>query len=206
MAIIAIQFGNIAGECTITGCEEYVEAIGMREALESTAGSRAGRSRASDIEVIRFRDSASPKLAQACSAAENLGESTLHLFQQTDEGPVAFMTYTLQDTYVSRVDQETLDEANLAYQPHIINVSRGLPVPGSQGLASTLAPLIGASAATSRLAATSTAPMVGGYSNREIERVYLNANAVTWSYTSYVNGVPGGVVERGFNLRAGIAA
>lgn len=205
MAIIAIEFGNIAGECTISGCEDHVEAVGLRETIETGLGSasRSGRSRASDIELIRYRDAASPKLSQACAAAENLGASTIRLFQNTDMGPVAFMVYTLEDTYVSRIDQETLDEGNNAFLPSLINVSRGMPVPGNVGLATALAPVIGAAASTTRMVPTNTGSVLGAYTNREIERVYLNVNSVTWGYTPYVNGVASGVVERGFNLRTG---
>jgi len=203
MAIIAVQFGNISGECTIAGCEDHVDAVGLRETLEAGSGPRGGRGRASDIELIRFRDAASPKLWQACSSAENLGESTVRLFQNSDQGPVVFMQYRLADTYVSRIEVATLDEGNTVYLPGLVNVSRGLPVPGGVGLASALAPVLGASSAGGRLVPTGTVSASGGYANREVERVYLNVNAVTWTYTPYEHGVAGGAVERGYNLRAG---
>lgn len=205
MAIIAIQFGSVAGECTVKGCEDHVEAVGIRESIETGVGSsnRGGRGRASDIELVRFKDSASPKLVQACSSAENLGQSKIRLFHTTDSGTVIYMVYTLEDTYVARIEQETLDESNYGFQPHLMAVTRGLPTPGGVGLASTLAPVVSAAAANSRVVPTGTGPIGGAFSNREIERVFLNANAVTWTYTPYVNGVAGGAVERGFNLRAG---
>lgn len=206
MAIIAIQFGSIKGECTINGCDDHVDAVGIRESVESNIGSAArgaGRGRASDIELVRYKDSASPKLIQACSAAENLGETVIRLFQTIESGNAIFMQYKLEATYISRIEQITLDEGNYGFQPQLMSVTRGLPTPGTIGLSSTLAPVVSAAAANSRLVPIGTGPLGNGFSNRELERVFLNANSVTWTYTPYKNGVAGGAVERGFNLRTG---
>lgn len=206
MATIAIQFGSIAGECTISGCEDHVEAIGIRESVETGVGSatRGGRGRASDFEMVRYKDSASPKLMQACASAENLGQAKIRLFQTVESGTVIFMEYTLEETFVSRVEQETLDEGNFGFQPHLMGVTRGLPTPGSIGLASTLSPVVSQAAANSRVVPTGTGPLGNGFTNREVERVFLNVNSVVWTYTPYSNGVAGGAVERGFNLRTGM--
>jgi len=204
MAIIAVQFENIEGECTQSGCENHVEAVGLRESIEAGVGAmgRGGRGRQSDFEVIRFRDSASPKLAQACSSAENLGQVTIRVFQTNETGPGIYLVYELKEVYVSRVEQSTLDEGNEGFRPHLMSVNRGLPVPGAIGLPSTLAPVISAASATSRLVPIPQKGN-GAFTNRELERIFLNANSVKWSYTPYVGGAPAGVVERGFNLRAG---
>lgn len=171
MAIIAVQFGNIAGECTIAGHADHVDAMGLRERLAAGLGaaSGAGRNRTLGMELVRFKDSASPRLAQACSSAENLGEATVRVFRNSEQGPVVYMAYTLGDTYVERVEQLTLDLGNLAYA-----------APEASALA-----------------------LPAGYANREVERVHLNVNQVSWTYTLYEGGVAGGVVERGFNLRTG---
>lgn len=204
MANIAVQFSSITGECTLASCEDHVEAIGLRETIEAGLGSmgRGGRGRHSDIEIIRFKDSASPKLAQACASAENLGEAVIRVFQNNESGPVVYMTYKLTEVYISRVEQETLDEANAGFQPHLMAVSRGLPAPGAVGLASALAPVLSEAAAVSRVVPTPV-QVATAFANRELERVFLNATSVTWSYTPYQNGVAGGVVERGFNLHTG---
>ncbi|MCY4305507.1 MAG: type VI secretion system tube protein Hcp [Aestuariivita sp.] len=206
MAVIAIKIGTVAGESTIGGYEDQVEAIGIRDSVETGLGapSRGGRGRASDVELIRFKDSASPKLMQACSSAENLGEVLISLFQTVESGTVAFMEYKLEETYISRVEQSTLDEANYGFIPHIVPVTRGLPTPGSVGLSSVLAPVVSQSAANTRMVPTSLGPAGNGYANREIERVYLNFNKITWTYTPYTDGKAGGAVERGFDLRAGV--
>ena len=204
MTTIAVQFTGIEGESTIKGHEMHVEAFGIRESIEAGIGSasRGGRGRHSDIELIRYKDIASPKLSEACSGARNLGTSTIRLFQTSETGAVVFMEYELSDTYVSRIEHETLDESNYAFLPHLMAVTRGLPTPGGQGLASALEPAVSKAAATSRLVPLGTGPAAGTtYTNREVERVFLNTNAITWTYTPYVAGIAGGAVRRGFNLR-----
>ena len=184
MAIIAVKFGkSIEGESTVSGYEGYVEAVGLRETLRRTKpaadpNSRPGWARearpgrVADIELVRFKDAASPKLAQACAAAENLGDTTVSLLRETEQGPQVYMQYTLTDTYVSRIEQLTVDAANTAYRPELLE-------------SGSIAP--------------------SGYANtgREIERVRLNVNQVTWEYTVPDNG---GTVAKSFNLRTGTSS
>lgn len=207
MAIIAVKIDGISGECTHDGCADHVDAIGIRESVEASMGSPArggGRGRASDLELIRYSDSASPKLWQACSAAENLGEIDIQIFQTAETGVVPYMVYNLVDVYVSRIERETLDEGNVGFQPHMVPVTRGQPAPGGIGMMSALAPAIADSQAGTRLMPTGAAPTGNRFTSRELERVFLNVSAILWAYTPYKDGVKsGGVIEATFNLRAG---
>lgn len=209
MATIAVKFKNIKGDCTIAGHQEQLDAIGMRETVEIGIGTatRQGKGRQSDIELIRYKDRASPKLVEACVNAADQGVVTIHLFQTSQSGTKVFMEYKLADTYVSRIEYETLDEGNYAFQPHLMAVTRGLPTPGSQGLASALEATISKAAANSRLVPLNIGPAGAIYSNLEIERVFLNANKIQWTYTPYdAQGKAGGKMVRGFDLHQGQTA
>lgn len=130
MATITVAFsGNnaIAGESKIDNHTQEVEAIGIRESVVSSDGSPDG-SRSVEIELIRHRDTASPKLAQACAAGTNLGEVTIYMLR---DDALTFMEYQLTGTYVKRIENGTLDQGNLGHQPGgLTDAPQGLALMG----------------------------------------------------------------------------
>ena len=213
MAIIVMEFENIQGESTVGGFEEKVGAIALREALEVAAPQASGRARGartvgqakhSDLELTRYKDRASPKLAQACSSGENLGQVRINLFRTLEQGLVVYMTYTLTQTFVSRIEHDTLDGNGVAFQPHFVSTS-ATSSPPSLGLASVVAPLARTQAGAVRLASRpAVAGVRGPAGNMEVERLWLNAAQVRWTYTPYDQGRKGGAIEKGWNIQAGL--
>ena len=210
MAIIAAKFPDILGESRISGYEDQVEAIGVRDhiGLSLTRGARpsqgrtAGRSRHSSIELIRYRDRASPKLSQACSAGENLGEVEITCFRTLETGVVPYFSWVLTECFVPRVETETLDGTASAFGPHLDEATE--MAPSYHGMGAVVSAL-----ARSRLdlpvASRAFFPGARGVPRaRQIERVWLNPAAVRWTYTPYEHGSPGGAVEKGWNVQQGV--
>jgi type VI secretion system Hcp family effector len=213
MAVIVAEFANIIGDSQIAGFEDNVEVLAIRDTIEVSMAQGAGRprstrtagkSRHSDIELTRIKDRASPKFAQACSSGQNLGEVRIHLFRTLEQGLAVYMTYTLFETYVTRIEQDTLDANNMAFQPHLV-ASRHTAPPSAWGLASVVGPMTRAQAIAVRLTPRSA---VGGPrgipGDQEIERLWLNAAKVSWTYTPYIGGKKGGAVQKGWNLIQGV--
>ena len=172
MAQIVVDIKTISGESEIADYTGEVEAVGISESIISGTASATG-ARVADIEVIRFKDTASPKLAQACASGSNIGDVTVTVL--ADIGGIAqkTMEYTLKSTYVKRISYETLDQENLSHQ------SGGL-ADAPQGLA-----------------------LSGGFGNREMERVLFNAEQVVWTHSTYDSATGGvtASLERGYNLK-----
>ena len=212
MAIIATKFPDILGESRISGYEDQVEAIGIRDhiGLSLTRGARpsqgrtAGRSRHASIELVRYRDRASPKLSQACSAGENLGEVEVTCFRTLETGIVPYFSYVLAECFVPRVETETLDATATALGPHLDEEAE--MTPSYYGLGSVVSAL---SRARLDLPVAPRAffPNVRGAARmRQIERVWLNPAIVRWTYTPYEHGVPGGAIEKGWNVQQSVEA
>ena len=212
MAIIAAKFPDILGESRISGYEDQVEAFGIRDhiGLSLTRGARpsqgrtAGRSRHSSIELIRYRDRASPKLSQACSAGENLGEVEITCFRTLETGVVPYFSWVLTECFVPRVETETLDGTASAFGPHLDEATE--MAPSYHGMGAVVWAL-----ARSRLdlpvASRAFFPSARGVPRaRQIERVWLNPAAVRWTYTPYEHGSPGGAVEKAWNVQQGVEA
>ena len=128
MAVIVVEVPDVEGESQVEGYADKLEALSIRETLEiplpstvsgQSAARTVGQAKHSDIELTRHKDKASPKLAQACSAGDNLGTVKIHLFRTLEGGLKVYMTYELENAYVSRIEQETLDDSGSAYGPHL---------------------------------------------------------------------------------------
>ena len=176
MAMIVAKINTITGESETTGYIGQVPGIGITESVVSSA-SNADGNRLQELEIIRYKDSASPKLAEACAAGTSLGQVVVRLLQDFDGEIKTLMSVQLENTFVKRIHQETLDNANLAYQ------SGGL-ASAQQGLA-----------------------LSGGLGDREIERVVFNSTEVIWSVTKYAtDGTSQGTTSRGYNIQKSQAA
>lgn len=208
MADIVMNVPNVLGACTKAGYIDQLEAVSLRETIEvgvqaTSSGGRGGgmgRGKQSDIQVTRYKDRASPKLAEACSAARNLGEVTIVMFRVLETGSVPYMTYTLSETFISRIEHDTLDESSIAFHPHLYPSTRGLPMPGEIGMGTLLSPAVAGLATTTR---NFPQPVIGPRSapaNREVERLWLNPNAVKWEYTAFQNGVQTDTISKAYNI------
>lgn len=216
MAVIVVEFAGIPGESTVSGFEEKVDALALREAIEVATPQASGRTRGartvgqakhSDIELVRYKDRASAKLAQACAAGENLGQVRINLFRTLEQGLVVYMTYLLDSVFVSRIEHDTLDGNGVVFQPHFVATSVTNPAPAT-GLASVLSGLARSQVGAIRMASR---PATGGGlrgapGSREVERVWLNSANVRWSYTPYEHGIKKGAIEKAWNIQTGVEA
>lgn len=212
MAVIVVNFADIAGESTVGGLVDGVDAIALSESMEVAAATSGGRLKGarnvgqaahSDIELTRFKDIASPKLAEACSSGRNVGDVTIDLYRSLETGLVSFAQYKLSDVFISRIEQETLDENGNAFNPHLSDSANVAPssVIGASGLGFANLRTM----KNERPAVRSVSYLPGvAFTNLEVERVYLSAAKVNWSYTQFINGQNAGVVEKGWNIQAAI--
>ena len=205
MALIAINFKTkkLAGESTVAGFKGQVDAMAIRESIEAGVrqeGGGLGQPNHSDIEVLRIKDKASPKIAEWCASGENLGEVIISVLKTVRGTAKPYMEYELNGVRIARVEEETVDEANTAYQLHLTEQVRGRPLPGSVGDTSVLAPVVSESVAMSRPAVVPTEVGVA-FSEVQIERVSLNPTSVKWIHKTYPpsGGAPS-TVEHGYDL------
>ena len=207
MAQIAAKIQSIDGECTLDGYEDQVEAVAIRESIvlsaarssgRATSARTAGRSRHSDICLVRYKDRASPKFAEACSSGANIGTVTISLFRTLETGTTRYMTYTLTETLISRYEVDTLDREGRAFGP---SMGSARLLPPSWGVAGLLEKGQGDMAPAPRLLSGGSR---GEPLNREVERIWLNAAAVKWSYESFVNGASQGTTEKGWSFQKGV--
>lgn len=215
MASIIVEIPDIPGESTLKGYEERCEALSLRDTLEvataKTLGAQrsartAGTARQSDIQLTRVKDCASPKLAEACSSGKNLGKVPIWIFRTIETGAVEYMNFVLHETFVSRIEWSTLDETGTAYQPHFVTTGDVSP-PSSLGVVSVLGPLARGSASKVRLAPRAMVGIAqGALRNTEIERLWLNASTIFWTYTAYEQGMSSGGLSRGWNFALGTEA
>lgn len=213
MASIIVQIPGIPGESRVAGFENAIDALSIRDTINTTtaAGSRpipgqnVGQAKFSDLVVTRGRDRASPKIAQACSAGANLGEVSIHLIRQLGGFPAVYMSFTLRETFVSRVEYDTVDESGQAYQPHLDSVyTAPASIYGAAASLATANKSLRESKGALRVAPRSLVSVPrGAVTNTDVERVWFNAESVVWTYTPYVNGVASGTVERAFSIALG---
>ena len=211
MAVIVMEFANIQGESTVTGFKDQVDALSIRDSIVVSVPQGSGRTRTartvgkaqhSDIGLVRYKDRASPKLAEACSSGRNLGEVKINLFRTIENGTVQYMQYTLSQTFVSRYENDTLDEDGIVFEPTM--VPSAATAASSWGAVGLMASVLGNNAVNMRPAPRS---LRGGSrrepQNQEAERIWLNAATVKWTYTPYAQGSKGGTVEKGWNVQQG---
>ena len=201
MATITIKIPTIEGASIMAGHEKELDAVAVRDLI--SAPYRSSSAGLSEIAVTRLRDQASPKLAQACSVGENLGEVIVSMFRNTENGPKPFMQYTLSETFVSRIEHETAEANGSAYLPH----------GGFSGLAGhrygALWRAAGSSQNADRPYSRARAnpnpifPMpLAPDTDNEVERVWFSPSQIVWTYTPYdSNGVAGGAIAKGWDLQ-----
>jgi len=207
MALIVANFPGIEGESTLAGYENLSEAVAIRDSAEIPVPTSSGRVRGSrsvglavisDVELTRVKDVSSPKLAEACSSGKNLGSVVVTLFRTIETGLVPYLIYSLEQTFVSRIENETLDEKGLALYPHISESAEVTPSP-RHGLVSAVFPSLRELRGGRTVVRPASWIPSGTFTNTEIERVYLNASKVTWTYYQYNDGKQTGFVEQSYD-------
>ena len=197
MADIVMRIPDVAGESTKAGYEGEIDCNIIRETLEVQRGGNTRRARHSDIELTRQRDRATPHLAYACSSGEVYNSVQILIL---NTGGTPLFSYTLRDVVVSKIEHETLDSFGTAYLPHS---PAGVAAPPN---AVSPNPTSGAGALAAQVLGLGNQLVprpyyTAGYtdfSQVEIERVWLNAGSVVWSYNSAA-----GMVENAWNILAG---
>lgn len=196
---------TIEGEATQAGHENELEAVAIRDLIEAPTGT--SKAKVSEIFLTRYRDKATPKLAEACSMGRNIGTVTVSLFKNIGGGPKVFMTYKLTDTFVSRLEHETAEENGGAYLPHQgFSGAAGHTFRALWNLAG-LTQNADREYSRRRAQPNPVFPQpLGSVTTDEIERVWLSAATITWTYTPYdAAGMPGGNIEKGWNLQTSVA-
>ena len=195
---------SIEGESALDSHASELEAIAIRDLIQAPTGS--GRANISEIFLTRYRDKASPKLAQACSMGENIGTVTVYMFKNVNGGPKVYMTYTLTDTFVSRLEHETAEANGGAFLPHQGFSGTSGNVFGVLWRAAGLNQNADRSYSRGRAQPNPVYSMpMGAATDKEVERIWLSPATITWTYTPYDGtGTAGGNVENGWNLQTGV--
>ena len=204
MAKIVVKIPSVDGESTIAGFVNWVEALAIRQQLESGG---TGMPRVGDVELVRIKDKASPKLAQHCAAGTRLGGTgeadtvtTISLLRNTASGWVQYMKTDLTNAYVSRIEHDTLDDQRVAYQPHLVPAGPQADPPSYLGLASFLRAYAFGHTDRIRVAPRPAVGLTRGVAgDLAIERVWLSPSSVTWTYTE----PGGGNMQGGWNIQGG---
>lgn len=192
----------IKGETSVSGHDEEWDAIAIRDLIQAPSGTISAS--VSEVFLTRERDIASPKLAQACASGENIGTVTIYLLTNVGGSPQPWMKYTLTETFVSRIEHETLATNGGAYLPHQ-GFSGMKGSPGGAGLRAE-----GLNQNAGRLYARARAnpiPIfalpVAEATDKEIERVWLSPATIEWRWESFdSDGSSTGHLEKGWNLQS----
>ena len=196
MATIIVDCGTaIPGESSlaVTGIDgvatthtDKLEALGIQDIVKGSYG--LSRGDASEIQLVRYRDRASPKLAEKCASGTAIGNVTVHIFK-SDGGLKEILKLELKSTYVSRIEYDTADSTGVAFRKH----------DGGEGLgAAADAAAIqnrGNSVNDYRIYSRNRgrpAPVFGespgAATDVEVERVWLNFSGAKWTTTGNVTG------------------
>ena len=205
MATIAVSVSGYNGDVDIAGYVGQLAAISVRDTVSAGVGS--SKAELSEIYLTRYRDGASPKLAQDCSTGKGIGEVTVTVFRSVAGTSLPFFSYKLETTYISRIEYDTVEVNGIAHLPHYGYSNQGAPYWGAAVRS------MGASVNDFRVDARARAaasPVFseprGAFTNFEVERVWLNAAKITWKHTPYdAAGIAGAVIEKGWNLSTGAA-
>ena len=180
---------DVAGESDFTAMvagtstpqQNLIQAIAIRDQTE--------KGLASEIQLLRYRDRASPKLAELCAGGKELGAVTINIFNAAD-GLAVHMTLKLSRAFVSRIEFDTLDSTGTALERHDGAPDLDMRKKGKDG-AKTVNDLRGYSRSRSRPSPI-FAQAPGTPTNIDVERIWLNYRTVTWTFAS-------GNVQSSFN-------
>ena len=192
---------SIVGESKVAEHTGEMDALAIRDLILAPTGS--AKAQVSEIFLTRYRDKATPKLAEACSMGDNIGLVTIYLLATFDGDLKPFLTYTLTETFVSRVEHETVEANGGAYLPH-------------QGFSGAKGNTFGQLYRDMSLNQNADRPYtrdrarpnpvysmpMGVATDKEVERIWLSPETIKWTYTLYDSkGKPDGNIEKGWNLQ-----
>lgn len=191
---------SIAGESTVAGHAGEFDAIAVRDLIQAPTGSATAK--VSEIFLTRERDKASPKLAEACAMGENIGTVTIYLLKNVNGEPKPFLTYTLSETFVSRIEHETAESNGGAYLPHQGFSGTGGNVFGALWRAAGLNQNADRSYSRERANPNPVYAMpMGQATDKEIERVWFSPASIKWQYSSYDAVGTATNIEKGWDLQ-----
>ena len=170
---------TVAGESNFTAMvagtsavqENLIQAIAIRDQTE--------KGLASEIQLLRYRDRASPKLAEMCAGGKELGTVTINIFNDAD-GLAIYMTLKLGAAFVSRIEFDTLDSTGTALERHNGAPDMDMREDGKGG-EKTVNDLRGYSRNRARPRPI-FAQAPGTPTNTDVERIWLNYRTVTWTF------------------------
>ena len=184
MATIILDIDTISGESEMDDYTDKIEAIGIHDLV--VGGFGTARTKLSEVVLTRYRDRASPKLADACSRGSDLGSVDIHLFKTVGTSSEIFLTYELTETYVSRIEFDTVDASAAAFLRHHGKANEGAADFRGDLLATTTVNTHDREYSRGR---TKPNPAYGAlpshFTDTEVERLWLNAKIVKWIYTPY---------------------
>ena len=198
MATIILDVPDVTGSSDMAGyvgklpCETVRESLYCPQPTTVGTTTTVNKAKHSDINVVRYRDSGSPKLATAASAGTLYTEVKITLFRTVNSVTAKYMEYTLGNVYISRYEAGTLDAEGFEFEPYI-NSSDPMPPP-EWGVAALLA-----SSGLPAGVRQQPRPVRGGArgmpssDNKELERLWFNAGTVKWTFAN-----PN--VETGWNI------
>ncbi len=208
MATLVVDIPTIAGECQIAGYQSKVDAVGISDAISRPLVHFAGPGGSSPVRhsaicLKRYRDSASPLIAKACSTVGNLGEVKVYLFRTVETELLPYMVFTLSDAFITHVNYSTEDTHGIAFSPHLLdNLSDFVPQSWLEGIEGALGAGMQVPTRPAVRPAASASNMT--YTNAETERVWFYGTSVTWTYTQYSNGYRAGDISKKWNIEQGV--
>ncbi len=213
MAVIVVDIATIPGESRVADFQNKLDAVSIGDIIEvpvpkgggGSASRTVGKSRHANVELVRYKDIGSPLLANACAGGTNLGTVDIYLFRTLETGLKPYLRYTLEETFVSRLEHETEDDMGTVYGPHIPDGGNNMVAASARhGAASLLSPSGSESATRPSVRGVIARPSFAA-GNSDCERLWLNAGTIRWTYTEYQNGQRAGDTSQGWNIQEGVA-
>ena len=116
MARIIVDIPSISGASTLTGYEEKIEAVAIFDVVESAIA--GGTPKLSEVALTRYRDRATPAICQAACLGTDLGDVKIYVLRSVGGTVRPYLTYTLTNTMVSRVEFDTAESNGNAFREH----------------------------------------------------------------------------------------
>lgn len=209
MATIALDIPGIAGECKIAGYQNKVDALGIADLIvripHSLKNTTSATVKHSSIIVKRYRDAASPLIAQACSSVKQFDAVNLYMFRTLETGLVRYMHYEMTGVNLMHLHYETEDSMGTAFAPHFLSDADEVQA-GSCGVSEQVQMVPKSDRATLNrrpIVQAANARLFMNFGEGQVEWFSLWPRTVTWTYTQYLNGNDVGSSSKSWNILAG---
>lgn len=193
MATIIVDC-DISGESSLTATgvdsvsathTDKLDAVGIHDWVDGAYG---GAATASEIQLVRHRDRASPKLAEKCASGASLGSVKIHVFRN-DDNTQEVLRLELGSVFVSRIEYGTADSKGVAFRRH--NGMERMAAATNAGAYRAVGQTVNDARSFSRARAMPTpqfAECPGVPTDSEVERVWLSFSNVKWLAAGNVTG------------------